>query len=175
MIKASNRKNGKESGKETDAITVSKAYGSLIMATAYIAFAFYLGLEEDQQRFWAEAKSAIRANGLEVDEPKIFDSILNSEEVFKNKYGRMEANDSQTVCQIGLNSNTCSLVRVEEQEVINFYAWLEQTSERTVKIVENNNEVGQINECLSNGYIGVVVNPNSQVVKKLKPLINYDI
>lgn len=85
------------------------------MATAFISFAYYITNEELWEVFWSSAKDIIKANGLEVEERNIFDSILNSEERFKNKYSLIETNDNQTLCQIGLNCNTCSVLRVRKE------------------------------------------------------------
>lgn len=50
----------------------------------------------------------------------------------------MNNNDCYTVCQIGLNCNTCSVLKVNEDEIVNFYEWVLRTTERTVNIIENN-------------------------------------
>lgn len=82
----------------------------------------------------------------------------------------MNNNDWQTVCQIGLNCNNCSVHRLNDDELVNLYEWLVKTTERTVKIIENN-ELSQVSECVSNGSIGLIVNPSHQMLRKLKPLI----
>lgn len=84
------------------------------MATAFIAFAFYITDDLIAENFWQDAIQIVRSNGLEVEDKHIFDSILNSEERFKNKYSLIQASNNQTVCQIGLNCNTCSVLRVKK-------------------------------------------------------------